>query len=250
MSNRFFIIVTGYNCEAFVKKCYESLFEQTYSNWHTVFINDASTDNTQDIIEGLKCKHITNKTNIGASYGRNFAIKNFAAENDIILFLGMDDHLLPNALERINKEYKNGKLMTYGNWINQFGTGLPESFDLDFDDETHANRNYRNVTYRSTAPNTFRKFLYNCITEDELKYENEWLKVCTEGPVMFAMLEQCGKDRIGVIKDKIYHYNESTNGMSENSHNGTLKRYGFEYKYKVYRELVARNNKKELYESK
>ena len=258
--NRFFIIVTGYNCEAFVKKCYDSIMKQTYSNYHFIFNDDRSTDFTLQTIQDIGIKDWqSNDLNMGAAYSRHHIINYYADENDIILFLGMDDELLPNALERINEEYKQGKLMTYGNWYNQFGEGLPLSFNLDFTEQTHKERNYRQVTYRSTAPNTFRKFLYNCIKEEDLKLTHDievngqfakagtWFNCCTEGEVMFSCLEQCGKERIGIIRDYIYLYNESTAALGYNNHNGTLRRFGREFKYRVLDQIRAKP-KRELWQ--
>lgn len=133
-------------------------------------------------------------------------------------------------------------MITYGHWVNQFGDGLPQSFDLDFDEQTHKNRDYRRVKYRSTAPNTFKAFLYKCIKDEDLKYEGKWFTCCTEGEVMFSCLEQCGKDRIGIIRDHIYMYNESNSiKNSANTHNGTLKRFGVrQYKYSIYNVIINR----------
>lgn len=261
--SKFIIIVTGYNCENFVKSCADSLLAQTYKNWNAIFINDGSTDKTSEEINKhcfFNQKFIIQsfKDNKGAAYRRHKAINTFCHNLDIIVFLGMDDTLNPNALERINKEYESGKWMTYGNWINQFGNGLPENFELDFPKHIHETRDYRKVTYRSTAPNTFRKFLYNCIKDEDLQAtqrithlnqvleKGEWYPCCTEGEVMFSCLEQSGQEHIGIIKDKIYNYTESTAQESQNVHNGTLKRFGREFKYKIYDDIINKP-KRNLY---
>lgn len=265
MQNRFVIIVTGYNCEKFVKNCYYSILNQTYTNYICFFCDDGSEDKTPEVMRELQKKNqprfvfnygLNNK---GAAFRRHLVLNSSEVNNqDIIVFVGMDDTLRPDALEVINKEYLNGKLMTYGNWVNQFGEGLPSDFELEFPEAIHQTRDYRKVTYRSTAPNTFRKFLYNVIKDEDLQAtkrithfnqvleKGEWYPCCTEGEVMFSCLEQSGKERIGIIKEKIYLYTESTAQESQNTHNGTLKRFGREFKYKVYDDIINKP-KRDLY---
>lgn len=234
-----------------MERCWRSLVEQTYGNWTAYFINDGSTDNTEDELgkwvnnrlgrqsefSGVMRNYHPNK---GAAYQRHQELQHPAIQpNDIILFLGMDDELFPHALEIINKEYENGKLMTYGNWVNQFGEGLPSSFQLDFPDQVHKDRSYRKVKYRSTAPNTFRRFLYDCIKPEDLQYRGEWYKATTESEVMFSCLEQCGKDRIGIIREPIYLYNQ---GREDNARH----RHGVWYQEMIYAHVINKP-KRELW---
>lgn len=235
MQNRFLIIVTGYNCASNVQKCWRSVAGQTHQNWDAVFIDDGSTDETYIEIhnlikDGANLKLNHSDFNEGAALQRKWATNDYGRRDDIVLLLGMDDCLLPNALQRINDEYEKGVWMTYGNWIDQHGKGLPENF-LDFSDEVHANNSYRDVKYRSTAPNTFRKFLFDKIPQDRFIYKGEWIKATTESPLMFACLEMCGKERIGVIKDKIYLYNI---GRKDNARN----RFGSAYQDEIYQYVI------------
>ena len=222
--------------------CFQSLLLQTYRNFDAVLISDGSIDRTSEELKRLSGKDgriicESFPQNIGATKRRFDAIRKYAKEpNVVVVFLGLDDRLLPNALEVIAKKYDEGMWMTYGNWINQKGVGLPEDFELDFDEETHASRNYRRVRYRSTAPNTFKRFLFDQIPEADFKINGAWINTTTESEVMFSCLEMCGKNRIGVIKEPIYVYNE-------NLPNGSLKRLGASYKRQIYNIIISRQKK-------
>ncbi len=212
-----------------------------------VFVDDGSTDNTHDELNNLddwgsSVMCMTMSANFGAAFCRLSAIKTYTERcmvpDDVVLvFLGMDDELLPNALETIAKHYENGKWMTYGNWIDQHGKGLPADFELDFPDEIHATRDYRKVKYRSTSVNTMYKRLYDLIPIDDNKYNGEWIKATTESHVMFSCLEMCGKDRIGIVKEPIYLYNRREDNARNRMPPG--------YQDAVYNHVINRE-KKEL----
>lgn len=237
------IVSSGYNCEKYVAKCIESVMKQTVTDWKLYVIDDGSTDRTRfEIMEHNKDPRIASFSygqNKGAAYRRWQVITTFNP-GDIVLLLGLDDELLPNCLEEVMKQYDKGKWMTYGNWINQHGKGLPVDFALDFDDKTHAERSYRTVTYRSTAPNTFYAKLFHAIPAEDFMIDGKWIDSTTESEVMFSCLEMCGRERIGIIKKPIYLYNEGLKG-------GTLNRLGREYKYKLL-EVIKNRPKRNLYE--
>jgi len=240
--NHFFIIMTGRNCQSYVVGSIQSVLAQKYDNWTLVVCSDGSTDNTNKNIQELlaklpskyvdKIKIVFGEDRLHAACRRHEAIKKYSKdENDICLFLGMDDELYPNCLTIIDNKYKTGVWMSYGNWRNQHGRTC--TVPLDFPEHIHAGRDYRKVKYRSTAPNTFRRFLYDAIPEEDFKIDSKWIDTCTEGEVMFSCLEMCGEERIGVIKTPIYYYRESLN-------TGTLATQGAAYKYDVYAKIISR----------
>lgn len=238
----FLIVVTGYNCQRYVEKCMLSVLSQTYPNFKAVFVSDGSTDGTEKELQKHRSRNIEfmiKSKNEGAAKGRWEAIKEYAKKDEtVIVLVGMDDQLRPHALHRIAQEYYVRKWMTYGNWVNQNGRGLPKDFQLHFDDATHANRDYRKVLYRSTAPNTFKRFLFDQIPESDFKIGGRWINSATEGELMFSCLEMCGRDRIGVIEQPIYMYNE---GLPT----GSLRRYGAKYKYNIM-DIIRARPKKDL----
>lgn len=245
---RFEVICTGWNCLRYVSKCVKSVESQTYDNWHLHLISDGSTDGTGEALKRYESEKITvhvHKENQGAALRRLEVIRPLDSES-VCLLLGMDDELLPNCLERVKQEYDGGKWMTYGNWKDQHGDGLLDSFDLNFNDITHRGRDYRKVMYRSTAPNTFKKFLFDEIPDEDFKVFGKWIDNATETELMFSCLEMCGEDRIGVIGDHIYLYNRVRVGSTKNrnyQHNGQVIS-GLEYKMKiVYPEIVKRKKK-------
>ena len=44
------IITPTYNCAQYIGKTIESVINQTYKKWEMIIVDDASTDNTEEII--------------------------------------------------------------------------------------------------------------------------------------------------------------------------------------------------------
>ena len=88
------IVIPCYNVGKTVKRCIESLIDQSFSNekYHCFFINDASTDQTGEILEKYKNeKNITvvhHEKNSGLSSARNSGIG--AGSSNFIAFLDGD----------------------------------------------------------------------------------------------------------------------------------------------------------------
>src|SRR3990172_986369 len=241
----FLIVSSGVNCQMYIHTLIQSVQFQRYKHLRAIFIDDGSDDRTKMFLsKKVADPRFTlelHSDNQGAAKRRWDAIKKYSQDpEDVILLLGMDDYLDINALCEIKKEYDAGKWMTYGNWKDNAGIMLPKGF-LDFTDEEHETRAYRSVRYRSTAPNTFKRFLFDQLTEDDFKVDGEWVRATTESNLMFSCLEMCGKDRIGVIKQPIYIYNKRGRYSTKNFR-------GITYQRSIYNNFVNRP-KKPLYES-
>ncbi len=225
----FHIISTGWHCEKYVKACIKSCLEQD-QDFKAYFVSDGCNNTSIALTQAPNDERLMyfsrNKENIGAAYRRHEILNLIKPDDeDVIVLLGLDDRLLSGALSEIKKKYDNGAWMTYGNWVDNKSEMLPEGF-LEFSNLTHQRRDYRKVKYRSTAPNTFKYKLYKKIRESDFIYNGEWLNATTESPIMFACLEMCGRDRIGIIEKPIYVYNRRTES--------NLKRFGRDYKYAIY----------------
>ena len=52
------VIIVNYNNEKYIKKCLNSILEQTNANNEIIFVDDKSTDNSLKIVEKYKNKII------------------------------------------------------------------------------------------------------------------------------------------------------------------------------------------------
>lgn len=105
---KFSIIIPVYNVEKYLKKCIESVLNQTYQNFEIIVINDGSTDNSELVLNeyiGNNKIKIIKQTNHGLSYTRNIGVKH--AKGDYILFLDSDDYYEKDLLKTLNDNIKD-----------------------------------------------------------------------------------------------------------------------------------------------
>ncbi len=103
------IIIPTYNRENLIIKALESVFMQTFQDFEILIIDDASTDNTEKIIQELhhdKIRYYKLAVNGGQCIARNYGIQR--AEGEYIAFLDSDDIWLPEKLELQIECFKKG----------------------------------------------------------------------------------------------------------------------------------------------
>ena len=106
------IIVPIYNVEKYLKRCIESLVNQTLQEIEIILVNDGSTDNSGKIAKKYQ-KRFKNKIiylekeNGGLSDARNFAIP--YAKGEYIAFLDSDDYVEKDTYENMYKIAKKEK---------------------------------------------------------------------------------------------------------------------------------------------
>ena len=112
-------IIPVFNTEEYVKKCIESVIDQTYKNIEIIVIDDGSTDNSLKICNEIGMKDnrikIYHKENGGLSSARNYGIKK--ASGDYLYFLDSDDYIpLDSAEVLINISEKYNSDIVIGNY--------------------------------------------------------------------------------------------------------------------------------------
>ena len=104
--NNVSVIVPIYNGEKYLKRCIESIINQSYKNINLLLIDDDSSDNSKNIIyyysKFSNINFIKNDTRLGVGLTRNKGIE--LVDSDYIMFLDCDDWLDLNCIEKaVNK---------------------------------------------------------------------------------------------------------------------------------------------------
>lgn len=100
MNSPFFsIVLPTYNRAHFIPKAITSVLQQTYRDWELIVIDDGSTDNTREIVSGIRDErvHYHWQTNQERSAARNAGIAK--CKGEFICFLDSDDLWRSNHLQ-------------------------------------------------------------------------------------------------------------------------------------------------------
>ena len=144
MSGLVSIIMPSYNTGKFIAESIASVAAQTYTDWELIIVDDASTDNTDEVVDKFtelaevnsngchpertlepqaiggvegsslekRIHYLKNDRNRGAAYSRNRALRE--AKGKWIAFLDSDDLWAPEKLEKqIAFMTKNGYAFSY-----------------------------------------------------------------------------------------------------------------------------------------
>lgn len=95
------IIIPIYNVEKYLRRCLESVQNQTFTDWEAICVNDGSPDNSADIVREFAARDarfkLVNKENGGLSDARNAGMA--VASGEYILYLDSDDFIHPQTME-------------------------------------------------------------------------------------------------------------------------------------------------------
>lgn len=103
------IVVAVYNAENTLKKCVDSLINQTYRNTEIILVNDCSKDDSLKICRQYESEYnnvitVNNAQNMGVSATRNSGIEK--ATGDYICFVDSDDYVEEDYLEQLLSNFK------------------------------------------------------------------------------------------------------------------------------------------------
>lgn len=128
------INIPVYKCENYILRCLESVKNQTYKNLEIILVNDATPDNSIEIIEkfisenpDLNIQLLHHEKNSGLSVVRNTGIDNSSGK--YIYFLDSDDEITEDCIELFVKEIEDKKVqmvLAQNRWINTFDNSIKE----------------------------------------------------------------------------------------------------------------------------
>ena len=122
------VVIPAYNQASFLSEAIQSVLDQTYTNFELIVVNDASLDNTTEIVKNFydpRVKLIAHDKNKGLPAARNTGMR--AASGDLIALLDSDDLFLPE------------KLQSHVNFLSRYsdiGVSYNGRFELDYSAST------------------------------------------------------------------------------------------------------------------
>ncbi len=105
------VIVPVYNVEQYLRKCVDSILNQSYTNLEIILVDDGSKDGSYGICEEYRAKDdrviVIHKVNGGLSDARNAGLD--IATGEYIAFIDSDDYYADDAIENLVSGTIDGK---------------------------------------------------------------------------------------------------------------------------------------------
>lgn len=123
------VLIPVYNSASFLRDAVQSILNQTYTDFELILLNDASTDNSEEIIKSFtdpRIQYHSNPKNLGISGSRNKLLD--LAQGEYLAIMDHDDISLPTRLEKqVRFMNANPEVAMLGTWGELFCRPKPRS---------------------------------------------------------------------------------------------------------------------------
>ena len=225
----FVIVVPSYNNEKYVSVNLNSIYQQTYPFFRVIYINDASTDDTDTLVKKVmalsrahdKTIYLHQNYRQTQTCGR-FQAYHLCDDDEIICMVDGDDWLSNNqALYHVAKAYQDDTLTTYGCY-QYFHKGSLQPFVYgreSFEPSVIENKTFRYTRWVSCHLRTGYAGLFKRINLRDLLETNQkrFYRCCTDLAEMYPVLEMASP-YIKMIPQSLYIYNKDASCQNNNSY--------------------------------
>lgn len=201
------IIVPVYNAEKSLKKCVDSLVNQSYKDIEILLINDGSIDNSSKICQEYADTYSSvlyfSKDNSGVSDTRNYGLKK--AKGEYIMFVDSDDFVDPTICERlINSATLNGSDLVACGYKVSIGDGYENVIEPCLD-KAFKEKNYNHflLNENKVMGSVWRLLIKRELTNNCKFDEN--IKICEDLLFTLEIVNKC--DKISAVNEYLYYYN-------------------------------------------
>jgi glycosyltransferase involved in cell wall biosynthesis len=239
---RFFIFSAGFNCAGAAEHCLRSVQSQTWKNYVHVVVDDASTDGTWELVQGIKDERVVARRNAANRKWLANAMDHLTPEDeDVVALVDLDDWLTgPDVLRSVAEIYQRERCwLTYGDYCK--ASSLPKSKWLrrlrealalphksarhcrPLDQDVLDRRAFREIGYCTSHLRTFKGFLWNALRlADLLDWDQRLPVMAWDAATMYPMLEMCEPGKIRFVPEILYVYND-LNPLNDHKLDGALQ---------------------------
>ena len=214
------VVVPVYKVEKYLKRCVDSILNQTFKDYELILVDDGSPDNCPLMCDELAKKHnhihVIHQKNGGLSAARNsgieWALKN--SDSEWITFIDSDDWVHPQYLESmLNANLKNNTQVCMGQFY------FTEEYTLETDenpeDSIKCVRTEDAFTDETLDPNSACARLYKKALFKEIRYPVG--KLHEDRYTTYKVLFQFKKT--SVVAYPLYYYFENSDGITHSKWN-------------------------------
>ena len=219
MKNRVSVIVPIYNVDKFLRKCIDSILNQTYKELEIILVDDGSTDKSGEICDEYS-NRFTNistihKKNGGLSSARNAGLD--IATGEYVSFIDSDDFIESNMYEKmVNAIQKSGKdIATCGRYVDIYGLHENIEFNCENQKEYTKTQAIKSILHFSKIDVSACDKLYKRKLFEEIRYPEG--RISEDAAVIFNIIDKTN----GVVHagEPFYHYVFREKSISKSKYN-------------------------------
>ena len=242
MENVITIITPLFNAEKYIKRCIESILNQTYVNIEFIIVNDGSTDRTLEICESYACYDnrikLLNQKNQGVSVARNIALEQ--SHGEYIIFVDSDDWVEETFCEKMyNKAIREKADVVICEYNNYY-------------EKTNENcfiklKKYNNRTFNeliSDDSTLYGGFIWNKMIRKKIIKKKFNEKIHYYENLLF-LLENCKNVKYSLLNENLYNYCINENSAVHTKKFNIKKNTALEALLNVIDNIEVRKNKDE-----
>lgn len=221
------IIVPVYNLAPYIKKCVQSIIEQTYKEWELLLIDDGSIDGSGALCDELACTDsriaVFHLKNGGVSCARNYGIKK--AKGKYIAFVDGDDWIEPEMYKKQIVSMEAGMDITFCRFVREYQDRTVEHFESNLGTLVKTPYDFRQIIYEyemkeidcQTLSNTVfgsvcRSLFKKKVIDKENIYFPENVTIAEDRLFLMSYLIQC--EKAALIEAYDYHYRAEREGSA------------------------------------
>lgn len=208
------VIVPVYNVEKYLRRCLESIINQSFADIEIICVNDGSTDGSKAVLEEYAAKDrriiVLNKPNGGLSSARNAGLE--LAGSEYIGFVDSDDWIESSTYELAYNAMQDADLVCYYASIDVEGS------ENEFTEQT---RQYHAVKRAGLKKITKRLMLDTAVTAWSKLYKKSIVDkyglrfpeglYFEDNEFFFKYIVMC--EKVFFIDKKLYHYIQRDNSI-------------------------------------
>lgn len=205
------IIIPVFNGEKFIKRCVDSVLNQSMYIDEIIIINDNSTDGTIEILEKnysnlVNIKIINLKKNHGVSYCRNLGIEKSSGE--YIGFVDSDDYVEVNMFEKMYNNAKDNNLdICICNFVEVNQQNRIKSKYKNNEEILERDKSLEEYLLNKISPSVWDKIFRRKILKN-IKFNT---KLIIGEDILFCLEAFYYSKKTGFVNDYLYNYIQNDN---------------------------------------
>ncbi len=212
------IIVPIYNSTQYLEQCVRSLMKQTHPNIEYLFVDDASTDGSVDLLKALiheypqrekQCRIFENDENKGVAYSRRICMKN--ATGEYLIHVDSDDYVDSRFIERmLDKALESQSDIVICNFSNVYEDKIKLNTHLQ---QVGCNELIRRLLIGSIHNGLWNKLVKKAIIAENNLYPDDCFRLLEDKSITFRMVYFANK--VEFVDESLYYYRKRKNSLSK-----------------------------------